>query len=339
MRSYRFDALGGLDDLSLHHEEMPQTQRGELLLRVRAVSLNYRDIAIPLGTYPQPAKAGLVPCSDAACEVVAVGAGVEAHKPGDRVIGTFHPRWFGGRMPSTLIADAYGSGQDGWLTEFKVVSQEAVVPLPAFLSYEEGATLPCAAATAWNALAGVTPIRTGHTVLTLGTGGVSIVALQLAKALGARVIATTSSAAKSEKLRQLGADEVINYSETAEWGERVRELTGGRGVDRVVEVSGPGTIEQSLRAVAVRGEVVLVGFLSAKKSSGIDYFSLFGSTASVRSIGVGDRPILEEAVRAIEMASVRPVIDRVVDFADAKSAFEHLESGRHVGKVVIRMDG
>ncbi len=336
MRAYRFDALTSLDDLRLHEEAQPRPQRGELLLRVRAVSLNYRDVAIAQGTYPQPAKAGLVPGSDAACEVVDVGEGVDAYKPGDRVIGAFHPRWFGGPMPSTLAQHAYGSGQDGWLSEFKVVSQEAVVRLPDGLTFEEGATLPCAAATAWSTLSGPTPIRVGHSVLTLGTGGVSIFALQLAKALGARVIATTSSAAKADRLRALGADEVIDYSKDAAWGETARALSGGAGVDRVVEVGGAGTIAQSLRAVALGGEIVLVGFLT-DNTAGIDYFQLFGSNAVVRSVGVGDRANLEACVKAVSQAGCKPVIDRVFAFNDAKAAFAHLRSGKHIGKVVISL--
>ncbi len=239
-------------------------------------------------------------------------------------------------MPSTLAADSYGSGSDGWLAEYKVVSQEAVVALPDGLGWEEGATLPCAAATAWNALTGATPIRAGHTVLTQGTGGVSIFALQLAKAVGARVIATTSSAAKAETLRALGADVTVNYAEAPRWGERVRELTAGRGVDRVVEVGGPATIEQSLTCVAVGGEVVLIGFLGQDRS-GLDFFKLFGSSASVRPIGVGDRANLEDCVRAVAISGLQPVVDHVFAFADAKAAFAHLQSGRHVGKIVVRV--
>ncbi len=336
MRAYRFKALSSLDDLRMHEEEMPKPQRGELLLRVHAVSLNFRDLAMVLGRYVQAAKPGLVPVSDAAAEVVAVGEGVEIYQPGDRVIGAFHPRWFGGPMPATSISDSYGSGRDGWLTEFKVVSQEAVVPLPASLSYDEGATLPCAAATAWYALAGQTPIRAGHTVLTLGTGGVSIFALQLAKVLGARVIATTSTAAKADRLRALGADAVINYREVEAWGAQVRALADGRGVDRVIEVGGPATINESLRAVAVGGEIVLVGFLG-EENPGIDYFDLKRTNGIIRSVSVGDRTNLEDVVRAVGTTGLKPVIDRVFAFEDAKAAFAHLQSGQHVGKIVVRV--
>ena len=315
---------------------MPQMQRGELLLRVHAVSLNYRDIAIATGKYVQAGRPGLVPTSDAAAEVVAVGEDVEAFKVGDQVISIFHPRWFGGRRPAAAYAGTYGNESDGWLTEYKVISQEAVVGLPDSLGYEEGCTLPCAAATAWNALTGSRPIRAGDTVLTLGTGGVSIFALQLAKQVGARVISTTSSANKAETLRSLGAYEVIDYSDLPDWGEKVRSLTGGQGVNRVVEVVGSATINQSLRAVASGEEVVLIGFLSEEKS-GIKYSHLIGSGAVVRSISVGDRSNLEDLVQAVSMTGLKPVIDQVFAFSDAKQAFSHLASGHHLGKIVIRV--
>ena len=244
MRSYRFDDLTGLESLRLHEEDLPTPQRGELLLRVLAVALNYRDIAMLHGTYPRPPEKGLIPVSDAAAEVVAVGEGVEDVAVGDRVVGVFHPRWFGGPLPAAQAARSYGVGRDGWLTEYKVVSQEAVVALPRGLSAVEAATLPCAAVTAWNALSGPAPVRAGHTVLTLGSGGVSVFALQHVRAVGARVIATTSGRAKAARLRELGADAVVDYASDPGWGSTVRELTGGRGVDRVVEVGGPATIAQ-----------------------------------------------------------------------------------------------
>ncbi|ETR75021.1 NADPH:quinone oxidoreductase [Afipia sp. P52-10] len=331
MRVYRFDDLS-LDDLRLREEADPRPQRGELLIRVRAVSLNYRDIAMVLGRYPRPHKKGLIPASDAAGDVVEVGEGVRAFKAGDRVIGAFHPRWFGGEAPS---GQSYGAESDGWLTEFKVVSQEAVVPAPPTLSYEEACTLPCAGLTAWTALSGATPIRAGRSVLVMGSGGVSIFALQLARAVGAAVVATTSSPAKAERLRAMGASDVVNYLDEPEWGRRVRELTGGRGVDRVVEVGGPGTIAQSLQAVALGGEIVSIGFLSSD-NPGIDFFKLKTSGATFRNVAVGDRAGLVELTRAVAMTGLKPVIDRVFEFEEAKSAFAHLQSGRHFGKVVIR---
>lgn len=336
MKVYRLDSFGDLDALRLREEADPEPQRGEVLVRVRAVSLNFRDIAIVRGRYPRKAVPGLIPVSDAAGEVVAVGEGVEAFSVGDRVMGAFHPRWFGGEMPSTIARDSYGAESDGWLCELKAVSQEAVIRLPDTLSCEEAATLPCAGLTAWKALTGPVPIRAGHTVLIQGSGGVSTFALQLARAVGATVIATTSSAAKAEQLRALGASEVVNYVEDVEWGKTVRRLTGGRGVDRVVEVGGPGTIGQSLRAVALGGEIASIGFLSTE-NPGIDFFQLKMSGANFRNITVGDRAALIELSRAVAATGLKPIIDRVFDFADARDAFAHLDSGTHLGKVVIRM--
>lgn len=338
MRAYRFDSLSGLDDLRLRDEADPTPQRGEVLVRVHAVSLNFRDLAMVRGRYPRPCFPGLIPTSDGAGEIVAVGDGVRAFKVGDRVMGAFHPRWFGGEMPSTIAADSYGAESDGWLAELKALSQEAVVPIPEGLSYEEAATLPCAGVTAWTALTGPTPIRAGHSVLIQGSGGVSIFALQIAHAVGAAVIATTSSDAKAERLRALGAHHIVNYAAEPEWGRQVRRLTGGRGVDRVVEVGGPGTIGQSLRAVALGGEIASIGFLSTE-NPGIDFFQLKTSGASFRNITVGDRAALIDFARAVRMTGLRPVIDQVFGFEDARAAFGHLESGGHLGKVVIRVAG
>ena len=335
MRAYRFDSFDSLDELRLREEPDPQPQRGEVLVRVRAVSLNFRDIAMLRGRYPRKCVPGLIPASDAAGEIVAIGEGVQAFKVGDRVMGAFHPRWFGGEMPSTIASDSYGAESDGWLCELKAISQEAVVPAPAGLTYEEACTLPCAGLTAWTALAGPTPIRAGHSVLVQGSGGVSIFALQLARAVGATVIATTSSAAKADQLRGLGAAEVVNYVEDPQWGRQVRALTGGRGVDRVVEVGGPGTIAQSLRAVALGGEIASIGFLSSE-NPGIDFFQLKTSGASFRNITVGDRAALLDLNRAVAATGLKPVIDRVFAFEAAREAFAHLESGAHLGKVVIR---
>lgn len=336
MRAYRFDDLKSPDSLRLHEVPEASPQRGELLVRVHAVSLNYRDLAMVTGRYPRPAKPGLIPTSDGAGEVVAVGEGVSAFKPGDRVIGTFHPRWFAGPMHATMAHETYGDQQDGWLTQTKVVSQEAVVKFDDALSYEEASTLPCAGLTAWTALTGPVPIRAGHCVLVQGTGGVSVFALQLARAVGARVIATTSSDAKAARLTQMGASDVVNYATVAEWGKQVRTLSSGRGVDRVVEVGGPGTINQSLRAVAVGGEIASIGFLSSE-NPGIDFFALKLSSASFRNISVGDRAGLQELIRVVAGAKLKPIVDRVFPFAEARQAFTHLDQGAHFGKVVIRV--
>jgi alcohol dehydrogenase len=336
MKTYRLDNFTSIDDLRMRDEDVPLPQRGEVLVRVHAVSLNFRDIAILRDQYPAPHLKGLIPVSDAAGEVIAVGPGVDNFSVGDRVMSTYQSRWFAGRMPTNLGQFHYGSAIDGWLVEQKVVSQESLVRVPDTLSFEEACTLPCAALTAWSALTDGGAIRSGHTVLVQGTGGVSIFALQLAKAAGAFVIATTSTAEKAERLRALGADEIVNYREEARWGDRVRAMSGGLGVDRVVEVGGPGTMGQSLRAVRAGGEIALIGFVSPE-GAGINFFDLFMSGATFRHIAVGSREALQDVARAIEMGGIKPVIDRVFDFQDAKDAFTHLERRLHVGKVVIRV--
>src|SRR6202140_3314473 len=228
IRAYQLDKLGSLDGLVLAEREMPSPSAGEVLVKVKASSLNSRDTMILNGAYPAPVPSGRVPLSDGAGEVVEVGAGVKRFKVGDRIINSFFPNFFGGSfnfMPEQWVVD-----HDGWLTEYKAVSAEALVAMPKHLTFEEAATLPCVAVTAWSALLGV---RAGETVLTQGTGGVSLFALQLAKALGARVIATTSNPENAARLRELGADEVIDARNSSDWGDQVRALTGGRGGDRV----------------------------------------------------------------------------------------------------------
>ncbi|WP_233853836.1 zinc-dependent alcohol dehydrogenase family protein [Paraburkholderia sp. HD33-4] len=334
MKVYRFDRPGSLEHLTLHDEATPEPERGEVLLRVRASSLNYRDIAMIHGTYLRGQQTGLIPLSDAAGEILAVGKGVTDFKVGDRVINTFHPRWYGGDPPSTLGSESYGSHRDGWLTELKVVSQEAVIAAPPDLSFEEAATLPCAALTAWTSLTGLRALRPGQTVLTQGSGGVSVFAVQLARLFGARVIATTSSAEKAARLKALGADEVINYVETPAWGERVRELTEGRGVDRVLEVGGAGTLAQSIKAVASRGEIALIGFL-ASDTVDLGFNDLFRSGGIFYRISVGHRAGLRDLVRAITASGLKPVIDTVFPFERALDAWRHFDDRAFMGKVVI----
>ena len=335
MYSYRLEQFGSLEHLARHEEPIPEPEPGEVLVRVHASALNYRDLALVNGTYPMSCRPGLVPLSDGAGEVVSVGEGVSRFQVGERVAGLFFPDWIGGRLPLVAIGNQYGSDRDGWLTEYKTVPQDALVSIPDYLSFEAAATLPCAALTAWSALAGPAPVQPGETVLTLGSGGVSVFSVQLAKLRGARVIATTSDAQKAERLRALGADEVIDYRATPDWGERVRELTGGRGVDRVVEVGGPGTIGQSLRAVAIGGEVVVIGFV-ADGAPTLDFEALYLSGATLRRIAVGSRDDFEDLIRAMAQHRLQPVVDTVLPFDEAGRAFEHFANANRFGKVVIR---
>lgn len=334
MQTYRLEHFRTIDDLILHTEDSPKPRSREVLVRVHASSLNYRDLAILNGQYPMSSAAGHIPLSDGAGEVVEVGSDVTRFKVGDRIANTFFPRWFGGRFEMAYAHEQYGSDSDGWLTEYKAIDQESLVHIPAHLSFEEAATLPCAAVTAWSALAGPTPITAGHTVLTQGTGGVSLFALQLAKLRGARVIAITSSDEKAERLKALGADATINYAISPDWDESVRELTDGCGVDRIVEIGGPGTLAKSIRATALGGEISIIGFLAAAGEH-IDFMQLFMSGATLRRIAVGSRDDFDAMNRAIALHKLRPVVDRVFPFAKTKDAWRHFEGRGHVGKVVI----
>src|SRR5713226_1105455 len=259
MRAYRIDRFGGVDGVVLGSRNDPRPGSREILLRVRATSLNYRDLMVLKGGGRGPTKLGVVPLSDGAGEVAAVGDGVTRFAVGDQVIGCFHPRWFGGPIKPDYLTDRLGANLDGMLAEYAAVSEEAAVAMPSHLSFEEAATLPCAAVTAWVALTGHRRVTAGDTVLTQGTGGVSIFALQFARLLGAEVIGTTPSAAKAERLRALGAAAVIDYLDTPEWHEKVAELTGGRGVDCVVEIGGPDTLANSIKSLAVGGHISLIG--------------------------------------------------------------------------------
>src|SRR6202049_288977 len=330
MRAYQLDRPGSLDGLVLAERNVPLPAAGEVLVRVRASSLTVRDLMIINGEFPMPVPPGRVPLSDGAGEVVAVGAGVRRFKVGDRVINSFFPNFFGGSfnaMPEQPVVD-----HDGWLTEYKAVSAEALVAMPGYLTFEEAATLPCVAVTAWSALSGV---RAGETVLTQGAGGVSLFAVQLAKALGTRVIVTSSNPQNAARLREMGVDEVINTRDLPDWGDKVRELTGGRGVDRVVEVGGPGTLAQSVKAIAYGGQVSLVGAL-AGMAGGIDFMAMFLSQATYQPIATGSRRDLEDLCRVMEQHQIRPVIDSVFSFEDAKAGLSHYAGRKVTGKAVIR---
>ncbi len=334
MRGYHVRMGAGLDGLTVREHPDPRPGPGQVLVRVRAVSLNAREIMILMaGRYPLPVKPDVIPACDGAGEVVAVGEGVTRAAVGDRVTAAIFPRWQDGPFRME-VADQLGGSLDGMLTELALLDEGALVPVPAHLSLEEGATLPCAAVTAWNALGGGKPLQAGETVLTQGSGGVSLFAVQLAHAAGARVIATTSSPHKAARLRDLGADEVIDYRATPEWPDEVRRLTGGQGVDHVVEVGGPGTLERSFRSVAVGGEIAWVGWL-AGGSPAVDLGAFARSVGTLRRVAVGSRAQFLAMNRAIELHRLRPVIDRVFPFDQARAAFAHHAGGGGVGKVVI----
>jgi len=327
MKSYRLDSFSGIEALTLHEEPRPEVGRGQVRVRVRASSLNYRDLVLAEGTYP--AKQRTIPHSDAAGEVEAVGADVRRFKVGDRVMNYFYANWVGGVRRH--VPEQYMAEHDGWLAEYRVVDAEALVAMPAHLSFEEAAALPCAGVTAWNAVAGVRP---GHTVVTQGTGGVSVFALQFAKLLGGRVIVTTSTREKRARLRELGADEVIDSAATPDWASVVRELTDGYGADRIINLGGASSLEQSIAAIAQRGQVSLVGALGP--GGPVDFFKLFWSQATYETIGVGSRSDTEEMNRAIAAKQLRPVLDRVFEFHEAKAAWQYFAKRKVFGKVVVR---
>ncbi|GAA4059812.1 zinc-dependent alcohol dehydrogenase family protein [Nonomuraea soli] len=334
MRSYHLDSGAGIDALTMRKHEDPAPGPGQVLLAVRASSLSYRELLVARGEYVLPVKPDVIPNSDGAGEVVAVGPGVTRFRAGDRAAATLFPSWHDGPFGLEHLPQRGGS-LDGMLTELAVIDEGGLVAVPDHLTWEEAATLPCAAVTAWNALTGDgAGLLAGQTVVVQGSGGVSLFALQYGKALGARVIATTSSGEKARRLKALGADEVIDYRAVPDWAGTVVELTGGRGADRVVDVA--GTLEASLRAARIGGQVACVGFLGGTASP-LDPRALFASGASVRAVAVGSRAQFEAMNRAITVGRIRPVVDRVFGFEEAAEAYRYYAEGRAFGKVVIRI--
>jgi NADPH:quinone reductase-like Zn-dependent oxidoreductase len=335
MRAYQLPQGTGVDALVKVDLPRPKPSTRQVLIRVVACSLNFRDLAIALGTYRMPTKANVVPLSDGAGEVVEIGLGVSRVKLGDRVAGCFFQRWIGGPPSTDTHSSALGGGIDGMLREYAVVEEDGIVKLPAHLSFEEGATLPCAAVTAWHALVEHARIVAGQSVLVQGTGGVSIFALQFARLMGAQVIVTSSSDEKLARASELGATHGINYKATPEWDKAVVELSEG-GVDHVVEVGGPGTLARSLRAVRIGGKITLIGVLSG--AAEINPMLIFSRRANVQGISVGSMQMFEAMNRAIATSGLTPIIDKIFSFDDAPAGYRYLQSAQHLGKVVIRVD-
>jgi NADPH:quinone reductase-like Zn-dependent oxidoreductase len=326
----------GLDNLILHERPLPEPGPAQALVRVKAVSLNYRDLLMVKGVYNPKQPLPLVPCSDAAGEVLKVGPGVTRVAVGDRVAASFFQRWTSGEPTKAKLLSALGGPLDGTLADHAVFHEDGLVRVPAHLTDEEAATLPCAGVTAWNAVVEQGEIRAGDTVLVLGTGGVSLFALQLATLTGARVIATSGREERLGRLRELGAWETINYETTPDWPKRVKELTGGIGADHVVEVGGAGTFNKSVRSVRVGGRVSLIGVLSGAAGE-IALNPILMQNIRIQGVIVGSRESFESMNRAIALHTMRPVVDRVFPFAEARAAFEHMASQAHFGKVVIRI--
>ncbi|WP_258341793.1 zinc-dependent alcohol dehydrogenase family protein [Saccharopolyspora gregorii] len=326
MRTFEVPGDGG--PLRPRERPVPTPAAGEVLVRVRARSINARDLPIVEGRYSMPVPPGRIPLSDAAGTVDAVGAGVRGFQVGDRVMSTFHPEWLHGTLDGW--GELYGVQRDGWLAEHVAVAEHSVLPVPEHLSFEEAATLPCAALTAFSALDG---IGAGDSVLLQGCGGVSMFALQFARLAGARVLITTSGPVKARWLRELGAPDVIDRTAVPEWGDEVRARTGGRGVDRVVEIGGAGTIGQSLRALAHGGLISLVGNLA--DGAGLDLGAFLGRGATLRAIAVGSRSDFERMIRVLEQHRLHPLIDRAFPFDEAPEAFTHFATKDTIGKIII----
>ncbi|WP_437878409.1 zinc-dependent alcohol dehydrogenase family protein [Sorangium sp. So ce513] len=328
-----------IDAWTLAERPAPTPGPGEVLVRVRAASINYRDLMIARGLFGGDRKDDLVPLADAAGEVVALGAGVRRWKAGDRVVSTYFPTWASGPFREEYRDTAPGAGRnDGVLAELVVFAEDALVRAPAHLGFDEAATLPCAAVTAWTALFESWPRPApGATVLVQGTGGVSLFAAQLARAAGLRVIATSSSAAKIERLRALGVTDAIDYRQHPEWHEEVLRLTRGEGVDRVIEVGGAGTLPRSLQAVKPGGVVSLIGVLAGVGDQ-IDPMPILLRAVRVEGVMVGSRQSFIDLLSTLEAHAIRPVLDEVFPLERASDALARLAAGKHFGKIVIRLD-
>jgi NADPH:quinone reductase-like Zn-dependent oxidoreductase len=335
MRAYQFSKRTSFDDMIKVDLPTPKPGRRQVLVKVAACSLNFRDLAIAVGTYRMPVLEKLIPLSDGAGEIIEVGADVTRVKPGDRVAGCFFQGWVAGPISAERVRRALGGSAQGMLAEYVVLDDDGVVRLPDHLSYEDGASLPCAAVTAWHALAVHGALKPGETVLVQGTGGVSVFALQIARMMGAQVIVTSSSEEKLARAKSLGAVHGINYKARPDWDNAVLEYTSGRGVDQVVEVGGAGTLERSLRSICLGGRISVIGVLTG--SAQINPNFILGRRASVQGMSVGSTEMFEAMNRAIAAARLKPVIDKVFSFDEARGAFRHLESGAHFGKVAIRV--
>ena len=326
----------GSHRLTIEEAPIPAPAERQVLVRVRAASLNRRDVYVLKGQYPMPPRPQLVPLSDGAGEVAGVGAGVTRFKVGDRVAAIFFQRWLDGRPDADTPSSALGGQMDGMLSEYVCLSEEGLVRAPDGYSHEEASTLPCAAVTAWNGLVTRGHMHAGDNVLVLGTGGVSIFGLQLAAAAGARPIVTSSSDEKLARARGLGAVTTINYRGTPEWSRAVRAATGGAGAHHILEVGGAGTLAQSLASLAPGGHIALIGGLSGFGGD-IPAMALLHGNSTASGIYVGSRANFEALNAFIDRHRIRPVIDRVYDLDEALAAYERVEAGRHLGKVVIRI--
>jgi NADPH:quinone reductase-like Zn-dependent oxidoreductase len=334
MKTYEIQQFG-IEELALTERETPTPNANEVLVRFHANSLNYRDLMMVNGWYNPKLKMPLVPFSDGSGEVVGVGESVTKFKIGDRVCPIFMPNWIDGEVDFKKAKGALGGDSDGCLLEFGSFSENSLVHIPQHLSYQEAATLPCAAVTAWNALVVSGKVQKDDIVLLQGTGGVSIFALQFAKIFGAKTIITSSSDEKLERAKQLGADFTINYKEREDWDKAVLEITEKRGVDHVVEVGGAGTLQRSLNAVKFGGHIAVIGVLSGKGE--FNPVSILMKAIKLQGIFVGSREMFEAMNKCISDNNLKPIVDKVFEFEKVKDALKTMKNGSHFGKIVVKV--
>jgi NADPH:quinone reductase-like Zn-dependent oxidoreductase len=334
MKAYEINEFG-IENLTLTERDEPKPQANEVLVKFHAASLNYRDLMMVKGFYNPKLKTPLVPLSDGAGEVTSVGEAVTKWKIGDRVCPIFMQGWLDGEIEASKARTALGGDLDGCLREFGAFDENGLVRIPDFLSFEEAATLPCAAVTAYNALFCSGSLKSDDTVLLQGTGGVSIFALQFASVYGARTIITSSSDEKLNRAKELGADDLINYKEREDWDKAVLDLTSKNGVDYVVEVGGAGTLQRSVNAVKMGGQVAVIGVLAGKGD--FNPTAVLMKAVKLHGIFVGSRQMFEQMNLMICQHTLKPVIDKVYEFGEVKDALKHMESGSHFGKIVVKI--
>jgi NADPH:quinone reductase-like Zn-dependent oxidoreductase len=334
MKSYEIQQFG-VNELALTEREQPTPKANEVLVKFHAASVNYRDLMMINGWYNPRLKMPLVPFSDGAGEVVRVGENVTRFKIGDRVCPIFMQNWIGGEIDSTKTRGALGGDVDGCLREFGAFNENALVHIPQHLTFEEAASLPCAAVTAWNALIVSGKLKKDDFVLLQGTGGVSIFALQFAKIFGAKTIITSSSDEKLERAKQLGADFTINYNEREDWDKAVMEITEKRGVDHVVEVGGAGTLQRSANAVKIGGHIAVIGVLANKGE--FNPTTILMKAIKMHGIFVGSREMFESMNTCISENNLKPIVDKTFEFEAARDALKTMESASHFGKIVVKI--
>ncbi|KZT21809.1 NAD(P)-binding protein [Neolentinus lepideus HHB14362 ss-1] len=336
-RAYRLPKNEGIRSLVLEEEPVPKPKDNEVLVKVHAVSLNYRDLLIASGTYSVRVKPNVIPASDMSGTIVSLGSDVKGWQVGERVCANFFLDYVFGEITDEIIETALGAGVDGVLTEYRAFPTHSLVKVPDNLSHIEASTLPCAGVTAYNSLLGPRPVKAGETVLCIGTGGVSIFAAQIAKASGAGAIVTSSSDDKLELAKKLGAKHGINYKTHPDWEKEVLKITNGRGVDHVIEVGGPGTFDKSIASVRLGGNIYILGIVAGLNEVSSVPLKILQKGINVRGVLVGPRSSFEDMNRLIEVNNVKPAVSKVFSFEKAKEAYEFLQAQKHVGKVVIQV--